>query len=47
MFISDEPEAAAAERERFQAEQRAAVAEAGAWAGVPLAERFRFMPTDR
>lgn len=35
------------ERERFRAELRSGLVEAGTWAGVPLAERFRFMPTDR
>ena len=32
---------------RFRAEVRSGVEEAGGWAGVDLAERFRFMPTDR
>jgi len=36
-----------AEQERFRAGVRAGVVEAGAWAGVDLAERFRLMPTDR
>ena len=51
MFISsDDPDAsadAAAELARFRAEVRSGLEEAGAWAGAPLAERFRFMPTDR
>ena len=47
MFISDDPTAAAAEQDRFRAEQRTAMVEAGGWAGVALAERFRFMATDR
>ncbi|WP_254127056.1 PIG-L deacetylase family protein [Aquihabitans sp. G128] len=33
--------------ERFRAEVRAGTAEAGGWAGVAHAERFRLMPTDR
>ncbi|CAN5859900.1 PIG-L family deacetylase [soil metagenome] len=37
----------AAERARFHAEVRAGVAEAGAWAGVEAAERYRLVPTDR
>ncbi|NLD77148.1 MAG: PIG-L family deacetylase [Acidimicrobiales bacterium] len=32
---------------RFRSEIGVGLADAGAWAGVPLAERFRFMPTDR
>jgi LmbE family N-acetylglucosaminyl deacetylase len=47
MFITDNPTEGAAERERFRAEVRTGMVEAGAWAGVPLAERFRFLPTDR
>ena len=51
MFISsDDPDAsadAAAELARFRAEVRAGLEEAGTWAGIDLAERFRFMPTDR
>ena len=47
MFITDDPEAGAAEQDRFRAEVRAGLAEAGAWAGIALAERFRFLPTDR
>ncbi|MCB0970820.1 MAG: PIG-L family deacetylase, partial [Acidimicrobiales bacterium] len=48
MFISsDDPAAGAAERARFRAEVRSGVEEAGEWADVVLAERFRFMPTDR
>jgi hypothetical protein len=47
MFITDDPVAAADQRARFHAEQRAGLVEAGAWAGVALAERFRFLPTDR
>ena len=31
----------------FRAEQRAALEEAGRWAGAPLAERFHLVPTDR
>ena len=38
---------AAAERARFHAEIRDGLAEAGQWAGCGMAERFRFMPTDR
>jgi LmbE family N-acetylglucosaminyl deacetylase len=37
----------AAERARFQAEIRSGAAEAGTWAGVEAAERFRLVPTDR
>lgn len=54
MFISgagggDEAatERIAAQRERFRQEIRDGLAEAGRWAGVEAAERFRFMPTDR
>ncbi len=47
MFITDDPDAGDAERERFRAEVRAAVAEAGEWAGVAHAERFHLLPTDR
>lgn len=47
MFISDDPEAGAAEQERFRAEVRSRMVEAGEWAGIALAERFRLMPTDR
>jgi LmbE family N-acetylglucosaminyl deacetylase len=47
LFITDDPEQAASERARFHAEQRAVVTEAGAWAGVAMAERFRFLATDR
>jgi len=51
MFIStdraEDAAAAEAERARFHDEIRSGVAEAGAWAGVALAERFRLMPTDR
>jgi len=36
-----------AEHERFRAEVRAGLANAGVWAGVDLAERFRLVPTDR
>jgi LmbE family N-acetylglucosaminyl deacetylase len=32
---------------RFRAEVRAGLEEAGRWAGVALAERFRHLPTDR
>lgn len=32
---------------RFRAEVRSGLEEAGRWAGVALAERYRFMPTDR
>jgi LmbE family N-acetylglucosaminyl deacetylase len=47
MFITDDPDASAAEQTRFRAEVRSGLAEAGEWARTPLAERFRFMPTDR
>ena len=47
MFITDDPDAAATEQDRFRAEVRAGVAEAGRWADLDLAERFRLMPTDR
>jgi hypothetical protein len=47
MFITDDPDGSATERARFHAEQRAALEAGGTWAGVALAERFRFMPTDR
>ena len=47
MFITDDPAASAAEQSRFRAEVRNGLFEAGEWAGVPLAERFRLMPTDR
>ena len=35
------------ERDRFRTEIRDGLAEAGRWAGVPLAERYRVLPTDR
>lgn len=38
---------AAEERARFHGEIRAGLVEAGAWAGGELAERYRFVPTDR
>lgn len=47
MFITDDPEASATERARFRAEIRGGLAAAGEWAGTALAERFRFLPTDR
>lgn len=47
MFITDDPARAADEQERFRAHIRAGLAEAGTWAGTALAERFRFMATDR
>jgi LmbE family N-acetylglucosaminyl deacetylase len=47
MFITDDPVASAAEQDRFRAEVRSKVADAGQWAGIALAERFRLMPTDR
>lgn len=47
MFIGDDPIGAEAERQRFHAEQRAELVEAGTWAGVALAERFRHLRTDR
>ncbi len=48
MFISEGDDHEVSEATtRFRAEVRASMEEAGAWAGVPLAERFRFMPTDR
>jgi len=47
MFITDDPEAGAAEQARFRAEVRDRLVEAGDWAGIALAERFRLLPTDR
>lgn len=50
MFISStDPDAPAVdeEQQRFRARIRDEAVEAGAWAGVALAERFRLMPTDR
>jgi LmbE family N-acetylglucosaminyl deacetylase len=47
MFIAGDPDAAAEAQARFRAEQRAVVAEAGARAGVALAEEFRLLATDR
>jgi LmbE family N-acetylglucosaminyl deacetylase len=47
MFITDDPDAGAAEQERFRAGVRAGMVEAGAAGGTDLAERFRFLPTDR
>ena len=47
MFITDDPVASATEQDRFRAEVRAGLEDAGRWAGVALAERFRLMPTDR
>ncbi|MGI8756949.1 MAG: PIG-L deacetylase family protein [Acidimicrobiales bacterium] len=49
MFISSGSggEPVGGEQERFRAEVRRGVDEAGAWAGVDHAERFRLMPTDR
>lgn len=47
MFITDDPAAASAEQDRFRAGVRAQIAEAGEWAGVAHAERFRLLPTDR
>lgn len=47
MFIGDDPDAARDQRQRFRDEQRAGLAEAGAWASTELAERFRLLPTDR
>ena len=38
---------AGTERDRFRTEIRDGLAEAGRWGGAPLAERYRFMPTDR
>ena len=35
------------EQQRFRDEIRTGLVEAGSWAGEALAERFRFMPTDR
>ena len=46
MFVSSDPEAAAAELAAFRSRIRDGAAEAGAWADVPLAERFRFLRTD-
>lgn len=47
MFITDDPVASAAEQDRFRSEVRGRLADAGAWAGIALAERFRLLPTDR
>ncbi len=47
LFITDDPARATAERDRFHADQRATLEAAGSWAGMTLAERFRFMATDR
>ncbi|WP_426572017.1 PIG-L deacetylase family protein [Aquihabitans sp. McL0605] len=47
MFITDDPVASAAEELRFRAEVRQGLVDAGSWAGTPLAERYRFLPTDR
>lgn len=48
MFITDgDPAESNAQRTRFHRQIRDELAEAGAWAGVEWAERFRFMPTDR
>jgi LmbE family N-acetylglucosaminyl deacetylase len=47
MFITDDPGASAAEQHRFRTRLRDELTEAGEWAGLPLAERFRLMPTDR
>ena len=49
MFIDDggDRDAADAARARFHSEIRNGVKDAGRWAGCGLAERFRFMPTDR
>ena len=38
---------AAVEQERFRGDVRAQLAEAGRWAGVDHAERYRLVPTDR
>ncbi|MEO6627073.1 MAG: PIG-L family deacetylase, partial [Aquihabitans sp.] len=38
---------AGTERDRFRTEIRDGLVEAGRWGGAPLAERYRFMPTDR
>ena len=46
MFISDDPAAAEAERQAFRGRILDRAAEWGAWAQVPLAERYRFLPTD-
>ena len=35
------------ERDRFRTDVRDGLTEAGHWGGVSLAERYRFMPTDR
>ena len=47
MFITDDPVASAAEQDRFRTEVRSVMEEAGRWAGIPLAERFHPLPTDR
>jgi len=47
MFITADPTVEATDRARFRAEVRDRLVEAGTWAGVELAEQFRFMATDR
>jgi LmbE family N-acetylglucosaminyl deacetylase len=52
MFISDadheaDETAVSTSVAAFRAEQRAALEEAGRWAGAALAERFHLVPTDR
>lgn len=48
MFIADGPAHQVSEATtRFRDEIRSGLIEAGRWGGVALAERFRFMPTDR
>lgn len=47
MFITEDPETAEKERERFHRSQRGVLQRGGSWAGIALAEAFRFMPTDR
>jgi len=44
MFIADRPDE---QTQRFREEIRSRATDAGGWAEVPLAERFRLMPTDR
>lgn len=47
MFVAATGAEGSAELDRFRHTVRSRVAEAGRWAGVDRAERFRSMPTDR